>query len=64
MIPRSQLPAISRILSQLGIKPGRRGRTACPIHRGDNQQAFSYDDDKGYWHCFRCNKGGDAVRLV
>lgn len=64
MIPRADLPAISNILTQLDVPPGRRGRTQCPIHRGDNSQAFSYDDDKGQWFCFRCGIGGDAIELV
>lgn len=64
MIPREALPSISEILSRLDIPLGKRGRTLCPIHRGDNTQAFSYDDDKGQWYCFRCGIGGDAVELV
>jgi|WetSurMetagenome_2_1015567.scaffolds.fasta_scaffold61484_3 phage/plasmid primase-like uncharacterized protein len=64
MIPRSALPAISTILSRLDVPPGRRGRTLCPIHRGDNRFAFSYSDEKGQWFCHRCGIGGDAVSLV
>jgi hypothetical protein len=64
MIPRESLPPISSILSRLDIPIGRRGRTLCPIHRSDNNQAFSYDDGKGQWFCFRCGIGGDAVELV
>jgi DNA primase len=64
MIDRSGLPRISDILSRLRVPPGRRGRTCCPIHQGDNPQAFSYDDEKGQWYCFRCGLGGDAVELV
>jgi hypothetical protein len=64
MIPRESLPPISSILSRLDIPPGRRGRTRCPIHRGDNQQAFSYDDERGVWYCHRCAMGGDAITLT
>jgi DNA primase len=64
MINRSALPSISEILVRLDIPPGRRGRTRCPIHQGDNTQAFSYDDDKGQWFCFRCGIGGDAIALI
>jgi len=64
MIPPSDLPIISNILFRLDIPLGRRGRTRCPIHRGDNHQAFSYDDKKGQWYCFRCGIGGDAIELV
>jgi DNA primase len=38
-----------------------RGR--CPIHFGDNPQAFAVYPDQGSWHCFRCNTGGDVVAL-
>ncbi len=64
MIDRAALPSISNILAELGISPNRHGRTKCPIHGGDNRQAFSYNDDKGVWYCFRCGFGGDAIDLV
>jgi len=64
MIPREALPSISDVLSRLDIPPGRRGRTLCPIHRGENRQAFSYSDEKAQWFCFRCGIGGDAVKLI
>ena len=42
----------------------RHGRCACPLHGGDNPQAFSVANGKG-WHCFTgdCG-GGDGVGLV
>ena len=58
------LPPISTVLTRLGVPIGRRGRTCCPIHRGDNPTAFVYDDDKGRWYCFRCGIGGDVISLV
>ncbi len=64
MLDRSRVPSISSILPRLDVSAGRRGRTQCPIHRGDNHQAFSYNDSKGVWKCFRCGLGGDAIRLV
>jgi hypothetical protein len=64
MISRTELPSISSVLSRLDIPPGRHGRTRCPVHQGDNQQVFSYDDDRGQWFCFRCGIGGDAIELV
>jgi hypothetical protein len=64
MIDHAQLPQISNILSNMGINPGKHGRNECPIHQGENRQAFSYDDDKGVWYCFRCGFGGDAIDLV
>lgn len=64
MIERSALPSISRILAEMGINPNSHGRTKCPIHQGENRQAFSYNDQKGVWYCFRCGFGGDAIDLV
>jgi hypothetical protein len=64
MIDRTALPTISSVLAEMGISPNRHGRTKCPIHRGENRQAFSYSDEKGVWYCFRCGFGGDAIDLV
>ena len=42
----------------------RRGRCACPLHGGDNPEAFSVANGKG-WHCFTGDCGdGDGVDLV
>jgi DNA primase len=49
-----------------------RGRGRCPIHGGDNDQAFAvYPDSSagpeakpGRWHCYRCDEGGDVVDLA
>lgn len=42
----------------------RRGRCACPLHGGDNPDAFSVANGKG-WHCFTGDCGsGDGVELV
>jgi DNA primase len=38
-----------------------RGR--CPIHDGDNPQAFAVYPDEGRWYCFRCSEGGDVIDL-
>lgn len=49
------------ILTRLGHPLGRRGRTTCPVHHGDNDQEFSYRDS--VWHCFACGAGGTAFEL-
>jgi DNA primase len=37
----------------------------CPIHGGDNPNAFVISTSKNIWHCFtRCNTGGDVIDLV
>jgi hypothetical protein len=62
-IDRAALPTIEETLKRLGAKPKHR-RSDCPIHRGDNPQAFSFNDAEGVWYCHRCGKGGDVVALV
>jgi DNA primase len=37
----------------------------CPIHGGDNPNAFVVSLSKNIWHCFTgCNAGGDVIELV
>lgn len=37
----------------------------CPIHAGDNPNAFVVSLDRNLWYCFsRCTRGGDVVDLV
>jgi DNA primase len=37
----------------------------CPVHGGDNPNAFVVNLCKNIWHCFtQCNAGGDVVKLV
>jgi DNA primase len=37
----------------------------CPVHGGDNPNAFVISISKNLWHCFtRCNTGGDVIKLV
>ncbi len=37
----------------------------CPVHGGDNPNAFVISLSKNIWHCFtQCNAGGDVVELV
>lgn len=40
----------SRVLVEVGVDPGRGGRTRCPVHNGDNPIAFSYYDQIGKAH--------------
>lgn len=50
------------LLSSLGFEPGRKGRTRCLVHGGDNPTSLSYNSDT--WHCFSCGRGGDKIDLV
>jgi len=51
------------LISALGGEPGKRGRTRCFLHGGNNPTTFSYTED-GLWYYFAEGKGGDAVDLV
>jgi DNA primase len=54
---------IEQYLSDQGVEM-RGGRARCPIHKGDSLQSFAVYLDKGRWHCFRCNEGGDVIDLA
>lgn len=47
----------------LGLKIDRHGRVPCPLHNGVDRNCKLYDDDRGFY-CFRCNQGGDCIKLV
>jgi len=37
----------------------------CPVHKGDNPNAFVVNLKKNLWYCFtRCRGGGDVIELV
>ena len=63
---------IRNLLERIGaqqIAEDRRGgfRCACPLHHGDNEQAFAVWVDKGYtvWRCHtRCQSKGNLVTLL
>ncbi len=62
--------SIERVLTARGLitslkQRGQRLIGPCPVHHGDNPQAFVVDRPKNLWHCFtRCGGGGDVVKLV
>src|SRR5882757_2397529 len=42
---------------------GRRFQGLCPFHQ-EKTPSFSVSPDKGVWHCFGCQKSGDAITFV
>lgn len=36
----------------------------CPFHDDRKTPSLTVDNDKGLWHCYGCNKWGDAVQWV
>ena len=62
--------SIAAVLHDKGLKTAFRKRAdqlfgPCPVHGGDNPNAFVISLSKNIWHCFtQCNAGGDVVALV
>jgi DNA primase len=42
---------------------GRRWSGLCPFHQ-EKTPSFSVSAEKGVWHCFGCQKSGDAITFV
>lgn len=59
---------IDRVLHyyQVPFKPsGQKLVSACPIHKGSNQRAFSVTADRKAWYCFGdCRRGGTVLDLI
>lgn len=57
-----QRVSLQDLLDTLGVKV--KGHTAlCPLHQ-DTRASFGFNNKKGLWYCFVCNKGGDIATLV
>ena len=54
---------VSDIAAALGLPKIQRSRTQCPMCKA-GPQTMSINEQKGVWHCFRCNRGGGKVGLV
>jgi DNA primase len=53
------------VMTQQFKKRGDQLFGPCPVHGGDNPNAFVISLSKNIWHCFtRCNTGGDVIDLV
>jgi len=44
-------------------KTGSRYMGVCPFH-GDSDPSLSVNPDKGFWYCFGCQTGGDAITFI
>lgn len=63
MIPAEMVKervSVPMLLERYGVKPGRGGRCACPIHHGHNPNMAV----KPRWfRCYRCGKSGTVIDL-
>ena len=61
---------ITAVLHDKGLlktfrRQGERLVGPCPVHGGDNPNAFVVNLKKNLWYCFTgCNSGGDIIDLV
>jgi DNA primase len=44
-------------------KTGATYKGLCPFH-GEKTPSFHVNRDKGFFHCFGCNVGGDAIKFI
>ncbi|MCP4600788.1 MAG: toprim domain-containing protein [Proteobacteria bacterium] len=62
--------SICAVLNAKGVnaplrRQGDRLVGPCPVHGGDNPNAFVISLSKNLWHCFtRCDSGGDVVKFA
>ncbi len=62
--------SIAAVLQDKGLITAFRKRAdqlvgPCPVHGGDNPNAFVISLSKNIWHCFtQCDAGGDLVEMV
>ncbi len=65
-----RLVSMEAVLRDKGIdshfrKRGDRLQGPCPIHGGDNPNAFVISISKNQWYCFsKCCRGGDIIEFV
>ena len=71
-LDRSRLPApdvFYRENVERYRRYGSKARAACPFHPSSHRGRFrstplSIDLNRGLWHCFRCDAGGDIIEFV
>lgn len=61
---REATDLVALVGEQIALKRvGRRFMGLCPFHT-EKTPSFSVNPDLGVWHCFGCQKSGDAITFV
>jgi DNA primase len=61
---REKIDIVSFISEYLPLKKaGRNFKTNCPFHN-ESTPSFVISPERQIWHCFGCNKGGDAFTFL
>lgn len=61
---REKIDIVSFISEYLPLKKmGRNFKANCPFHT-ENTPSFVVSPERQIWHCFGCNKGGDAYTFL
>jgi hypothetical protein len=55
---------VEKSLEQPLRRFGRHHRCRCPFHVGVTDTSFTVDGEKGLWHCFGCQRGGDVFTFA
>ena len=61
---RDKIDIVSLISEYLPLKKmGRNFKTPCPFHT-EKTPSFVVSPERQIWHCFGCQKGGDAYTFL
>lgn len=56
-------PSLTKVLSQNGVDVNKNP-TACPWHNSKGGKCFSFNEEKGVFYCFHCEKAGDVITFI
>jgi len=59
--------SMQALLESYGIQLRQKGNSlvgCCPIHQGDNPNAFHVNLQRNLWHCFTREHGGDVFNFI